>query len=141
MPLLIKLKSNMDKTKAVCFLFAFLFLASQAYAQDIENYAAVKKIGITLHIIELILAVFICTMSLKFFWITKPVNLFLMVYIALGFFIVNVLMYIFYYSSSMLGFRVSFVNAYIGSRISLIGMLVSLSMVFFSMHKSIRKQS
>ena len=79
-------------------------------------------------------------MALKFFRITKPVNLFLVVYVAGGFFAINSFFYILLYTSPLLGLNVSFVNVYFGSRIALIGMLATLGALFYYLNWQMRKK-
>ena len=122
----------------VTAILLFIF-ASSAFAQEeLIDAVKVKNVALPLHIIELALALFICYMSLKFFRITKPINLFLIIYTAVGFFIVNTLMYLLFYS----GFAASslpFVNVYLGSRLALIGMLVSFVLLFYQWNKIMRQ--
>ena len=122
------------------FVLVFLVLINSAAAQseviDIDNF---KNIAISIHILELVLALFICYRSLKFFRITKPLNLFLFVYIALVFFIISSLLYLFLYLSLGSSLDVSFVNVYLGSRIALMGMITSFAMFFYQWNKVMRK--
>ena len=118
------------------FVMLFLILIDYAAAQsEIISIGALRNIAVPIHIIELILAFFICYMSLKFFRITKPIGLFFYVYTALGFFIVNTLLYLFMYLSLGTRFEMKLVNVYIGSRVALIGMLIWFVIFFYQWNK------
>lgn len=122
-------------------IIIFLILLTSVVAQrQVIDVDAIKIVAVPLHLIELFLAVFISFLALKFFRITKPVNLFLIVYVAGGFFVINSLLYIMLYTADLFNFNISFVNVYIGSRIALIGMLTSLGALFFYMYKTIKKK-
>ena len=129
---------------AINFIFVLLFLSliNSAIAQsDVVNIANLKSVAFPIHVIELVLALFICYMSLKFFRITKPLGLFLYIYLAIGFFIINVLLYLLLYLSLYTPLEVVFVNVYIGSRIALIGMLASFVIFFYQWNRSMRSTS
>ena len=130
-----------SKIKIICLFIVFLFLsATSVAAGEIENLDALKKIALPMHFLELVLSLFICFMALKFFRITRPINLFLVVYVALGFFIVNSLLYILLYFWQR-ALNISFINVYIGSRIALIGMLISFVTLFYQWNKVMRKKA
>ena len=116
-----------------------LFIGSPAAQTEVFDAGQVKAIALPLHIIELVLALFICYMSLKFFRITKPINMFLIIYVALGFFIVNIALYLLFYSGFAARFEPLFVNVYLGSRIALIGMLISFVLMFYQWNKTMRQ--
>ena len=99
----------------------------------------IKLFAVILHLIELFLAVFISYMALKFFRITKPINVFLVIYIVIGFFIINTLLYIMFYSLNAAGIGLSFVSVYLASRVSLIAMLISLSALFYYLNRQMTK--
>ena len=129
---------ELKKSITGILLFILNIKSATAY-QEIIDLDTIRQIAIPLHLIELFLAIFICFMALRFFWITKPVNLFLVVYVAGGFFIINSLLYILLYTAYLIGLNISFVNVYLGSRIALIGMLVSLGALFYHLNKQMRK--
>ena len=118
------------------FVLVFFSFISPVIAQpqviDINN---LKSVGIPIHAVELVLALFIAYTSLKFFRITKPINLFLFIYIAVGFFIINSLLYLLLYLSLTTTLEISFIGVYITSRIALMGMLVSFVIFFFQLHQ------
>ena len=125
----------------MCFVFVLFFLSLMdlVVAQsETVNVSDLKSVAIPIHIVELVLALFIAYMSLKFFRITKPISLFLYVYLAIGFFIINTLLYLFLYLSLNTGLEMSFVNVYIGSRIALIGMVISFVVFFYQWNKIMR---
>jgi len=123
------------------FIFVLLFLSlinfvgAQLEEVDVGN---LKRVAVSIHSFELILALFIAYMALKFFKITKPINLFMYLYIAIGFFIINTLLYLFLYLSLNTNFQVNFVNVYVGSRISLTLMLISFVLFFYQWNKAMR---
>ena len=119
-------------------LSAFFIAAKPAIAQEVMDVET-SYFAVSLHVIELILAVFICFMAIRFFRITKPLNLFLVIYVSLGFFIINSLLYILFYGLHLKGIHLSFVSVYIGSRISLIAMLISISTLFYYLNSQMRK--
>lgn len=127
------------KKSAIFLIFSALIMESASAYQEIIEVDKLKQIAIPMHLIELFLAVFICFMALKFFWITKPINLFLVVYIAGGFFAINSLLYLMLYSAQFVDLKISFVNVYLGSRIALIGMLISLAALFYYLNKQMRR--
>ena len=118
------------------FLSLINFVGAQSEIIDVSN---LKNVAIPVHVIELVLALFISYMSLKFFRITKPLNLFLYIYLALGFFIINSLLYLFLYLSINTRFELIFVNVYIGSRVALMGMLISFVIFFYQWDRVMRK--
>lgn len=126
----------------MCFIFVLLFLSLINFvgAQSEEiNVGNLKRVAVSIHFVELILALFIAYMALKFFRITKPINLFLYLYIAIGFFIINTLLYLFLYLSLNTSLEVDFVNVYIGSRIALMAMLISFVIFFYQWNRAMRK--
>ncbi len=129
------------KTKIIFIsIFILLFLIVSVKAQkEIIDINQLKNIAVPVHILELILALFICFMSLKFFRITKPINLFLFLYTAIGFFVISSLLYLFLYLSVKIPLEVSFIRFYIGSRVALIGMLASFVIFFYQWNKIMRK--
>src|SRR3989344_6457086 len=131
---------NKKLAKYVIMFFIALLTMKLAIAhEDSIDLDVLALIAIPLHLIELVLAVFICFISLKFFQITRPHNLFLVVYVAGGFFVINSLLYILLYAAHLKDFNVSFASAYLGSRISLIGMLVSLGALLYYLNRQMRK--
>lgn len=112
-------------------------ISAAAHTEEID-LDAIGKIAIPIHILELLLSIFICFMALKFFRITKPINLFLFIYVAIGFFIVYILLNLFFH---LMQHRIDadFVNVYIGSRIALVGMLLSFVMFFYKWNKTMRE--
>lgn len=133
---------NKNIIRAILFLVLSICLLSPVLAEHTEtiNFDDFKNIAIPLHIIEIILAFFICYMALKFFRITKPVNLFLFIYTAIGFFFISSLLYLLLYLSTMMSLKIFFVQVYIGSRVALIGMVVSFVLFFYQWNKIMRKQ-
>lgn len=129
------------KNFILCAIIFFALLIPVAAQKQVIDIESVKLIAVPLHIIELFLAILISFIALKFFRITKPVSLFLIVYVAAGFFIINSLLYIMLYTADLFNFNISFVNVYVGSRIALIAMLISLGALFFYMYATIKKKS
>ena len=131
------------KTKiftGLLFVLIFLSLINSVVAQtEVINLNNLKFVAVPVHILELALALFICYMSLKFFRITKPVNLFLFIYIAIGFFIINTLLYFLLYISTVTTLEMHFIPVYVGSRVALIGMMMSFVMFFYQWNRSMRK--
>ena len=122
------------------FVLIFLGLISSVVAQsEVVNLNNLKNVALPIHIFELILAIFIAYRSLKFFRITKPINLFLFIYTAVGFFIISSFLYLFLYLSMKTSLEISFISVYITSRIALIGMLISLVIFFYQWNKVMRK--
>jgi len=116
-----------------------MLLLFNAVAQIEEfDVDSLSRMGISLHVVELVLAVFICFMSLKFFRITKPLNIFLYIYIGLGFFVISTLLYLVYFMRDILSIDVNFINVYVASRLSLIAMLFVFVFLFYSVHKIMR---
>lgn len=129
--------------KKMIFLFYFFMLAMAAAANARVDYIDMDKlavIAVPLHIIELVLSLFICFMALKFFRITKPLNLFMFIYVAIGFFIINSSLYILFYLTRH-KFNTSFANVYLGSRITLIGLTLSFVFFFYNWNKVMRKSN
>ena len=123
----------------VIYLLFFIILINLVSAQsEVINLNNLKNIAIPIHLFELVLGLFIVIMSLKFFRITKPLGLFLYIYLAIGFFIINVLLYLLLYLSLYIQLEVVFVNVYIGSRIALIGMIVSFVIFFYQWNRGMR---
>ena len=120
-------------------VFSLTFMAIPAFARtEIVDLELLSKVAIPLHVIELVLSLFICFMALQFFRITKPINLFLFIYVAIGFFVINSLLnLIFFLMQDRM--NTSFVNVHIGSRIALIGMVLSFVMFFYNWNKIMRK--
>ena len=128
------------KTKIFATLvLVFLSFINSALAQSSVDVSAIKNFAVSIHIIELLLALFIGYMSLKFFRITKPINLFLLVYVAIGFFIINTLLYLFSYLSINTRLEMNFISVYLGSRVTLIGMLLSFAIFFYQGNRIMRK--
>jgi len=124
----------------VVYVLFFLILINSVSAQsEIINLDTLKNIAIPVHLFELVLALFIALMSLKFFRITKPISLFLFIYVAVGFFIINSLLYLFLYFSINTRLELVFVNVYIGSRVALMGMLISFVIFFYQWNKIMRR--
>ena len=123
----------------IVFVLFFLVLINSAWAQsqtiDVDT---LKKIAIPVHMLELVFALFIAFMSLKFFKITKPISLFLFVYVAIGFFIISSLIYLFLYLSIGTPLALAFVNVYVASRIALMFMLISFAIFFYQWNKRMR---
>jgi len=134
--------STIKKLTKYCGLFFIIVILSKlvfALDQQVIEIGKIKIVAVAIHSVELILAVFICYKALKFFRITKPVNLFLVVYVAAGFFIINSLLYIVFYALNLGENGTSFVNVYLGSRVALIAMLISLGAMFYYLDKQMRK--
>lgn len=123
------------------FMVFFLVLIDSALAQEeVINIANLRNIAIPIHIFELALALFICYGSLKFFRITRPLGIFLYIYTAIGFFIINTLLYLFMYLGLNTRFEMKFVNVYVGSRVALAGMLISFVIFFYQWNKVMRER-
>ena len=122
----------------VCAMFFFILINSVLAQSEVIDLNNLKNIAIPIHLFELVLGLFIVIMSLKFFRITKPISLFLYIYLAIGFFIINVLLYLLLYLSLYIQLEVVFVNVYIGSRIALIGMLASFVIFFYQWNRGMR---
>ena len=131
------------KNSAKYFLILFILLISlqPAFAarEEVVNIDKIQAVAVPLHLIELFLAIFISYMALKFFRITKPISIFLVVYVAGGFFIINSLLYLLLYGLNLSNINLSFESVYLGSRISLIAMLVSLGFLFYYLNLQMRK--
>lgn len=124
------------------FALFFLILMNSVWAQSqVIDVSTLKEIALPIHILELVLALFIAFMSLKFFRITKPIGLFLLVYIGVGFFIISSLIYLFLYLSLDTQFALAFVHVYVGSRIALMGMLISFAFLFYQWNKRMRSSN
>ena len=131
---------NMKIFSWIAYVLFFLILINSVSAQsEVINLNNLKSIAIPVHLFELVLALFIAFMSLKFFRITKPVSMFLFIYVAVGFFIINSLLYLFLYLSINTRLELIFVNVYIGSRVALIAMLVSFVIFFYEWNKIMRR--
>ena len=127
--------------KLTVLLFIIIFASNLVFAsKESIDLDTIKWFAIPLHLLELALAIFISYMALKFFNITKPVNIFLVVYIVGGFFIINTLLYLLLYSFRLMGINISFLSVYIGSRVALIAMLISLGALFYHLDREIRKK-
>ena len=122
-----------------CYIIVLLFfiLIASAEAQPAIDTSSFKNIAIPIHLIELVLALFICYMALKFFRITRPLGLFLYIYTAIGFFIINSSLYLFLHFNPML--ETNFMSVHIGSRIALIGMLISFVIFFYQWNRVMKK--
>lgn len=124
------------------FALFFLILMNSVWAQSqVIDVSTLKEIALPIHILELVLALFIAFMSLKFFRITKPIGLFLLVYIGVGFFIISSLIYLFLYLSLDTQLALAFVHVYVGSRIALMGMLISFAFLFYQWNKRMRSSN
>jgi|TARA_B100001964_G_C14255018_1_gene611916 hypothetical protein len=134
----------MMKKKFTLFIWALLFLGliSLAGAQsEIIDISSLRDVALPIHVFELLLALFICYMSLKFFRITKPISLFLYVYMAIGFFMINTALFLFFYLSLNTGLEMNFANVYMGSRVASIGMLISFVVFFYQWNKIMRSNN
>ena len=107
--------------------------------QEVIYLGKIQPIAVALHLTELVLAIFICYMALRFFRITKPVNLFLVIYVAIGFFVINSLLYLLFYAARLKNMDISFASVYLGSRVALIAMLISLGSLFYYLNRQMRK--
>jgi len=122
------------------YVLFFLILINSVLAQsEVINLNNLKNIAIPVHLFELVLGLFIAFMSLKFFRITRPIGLFLYIYVAIGFFIINSLLYLFLYLSLNTKLELVFVNVYIGSRVAFIGMLLSFVILFYLWNRTMRR--
>ena len=125
----------------IILALTFFCLISFAEAQlDVIDVNSLKGIAIPLHVFELVLALFIAYMSLRFFSITKPINIFFYIYLAIGFFIINTSLYLFSYLSINTALEMDFINVYIGGRVALMGMLISFVIFFYQWDKAMRKK-
>ena len=124
----------------IIYVLFFIILINLVSAQsEVINLNNLKNIAIPVHTIELVLALFIAFMSLKFFRITKPIGLFLFIYVAVGFFIISSLLYLALYLSINTRLELIFVNVYIGSRVALMAMLISFVIFFYQWNKIMRR--
>ena len=122
----------------IIFTLTFLSLISFAEAQlDVVDANRLKAIVIPIHVFELILALFIAYMALKFFRITRPLGLFLYIYTAIGFFIISSSLYLYLHFNPKL--ETNFISVHIGSRIALIGMLISFVIFFYQWNRVMKK--
>jgi len=119
------------------FLSLINAVAAQSEVIDLNN---LKSVAIPIHVIEIVFSLFISYMALTFFRITKPLNLFMYIYTAIGFFIINSLLYLFLYLSIKTSLEINFINVYIGSRIALMGMLISFALFFYQWNSIMRKK-
>jgi len=126
------------KLKLFISIFFLIFMNSVVAQPELIDINNLKNVAIPIHIIELVLALFIAYTSLKFFRITKPINLFLFIYTAVGFFIISSFLYLFLYLSPTT-LEISFISVYITSRIALMGMLISFVIFFYQWNKIMRK--
>ena len=124
---------------AAAFVSAALSLPALAHMEQIDLHA-LGRVAIPLHIAELVLSLFTCFMSIRFFRITRPISLFLFTYVAIGFFMINSLLNLLFFVFSHQT-NTTFVNVHIGSRIALIGMAFSFVMFFYSWNKAMRKSN
>ena len=122
-----------------CYIIALLFfiLIVSAEAQSTIDTSSFKNIAVPIHLVELALALFICYMALKFFRITRPLGLFLYIYTAIGFFIINSSLYLFLHFNPKL--ETNFMSVHIGSRIALVGMLISFVIFFYQWNRVMKK--
>tara|TARA_Y100000310_G_C20525986_1_gene736056 strand:+ start:285 stop:668 length:384 start_codon:yes stop_codon:yes gene_type:complete len=119
----------------------FIFNINLVFAEkQVIDVSLLRLIALPLHIIELIIAIFVCVLALKFFHLTKPFNFFLFVYVSLGFFIINSLLYILLYVGEFANINISFINVYLGARFSLIAMLVCIGYLFFYIHTMMKRK-
>ncbi len=124
----------------LCSMF-FIFNINLVFAEkQVIDVSLLRLIALPLHIIELIIAIFVCVLALKFFHLTKPFNFFLFVYVSLGFFIINSLLYILLYVGEFANINISFINVYLGARFSLIAMLVCIGYLFFYIHTMMKRK-
>ena len=122
-------------------LLFILLAVSPALAESEVEVCDLTSIALPIHIVELVLAFAAGYMALKFFRITKPLNLFLLVYVMMGFFIISSLIYIlFYISEDFFGLNLNFTSVYMGSRIALVAMLISLTYLFFYMYNTMKSK-
>lgn len=120
---------------------SMLLAASQVAAQqEIINIPSVMPIALALHLIEAILIIFICFMALKFFRITRPNNLFMVVYLAGGFFLISPIFYTLFYLPNVFHLNINFVSAYLISRISMIAALISLSGLLYYWNREMKRK-
>ncbi len=130
----------MKKVSFCIYLLAFIILSSIASANDfLINPSTINTYGLPIHLFEIFLALFICFMSLKFFRITRPLNIFLYIYLALGFLIISSLLYIVYYFRGVLSLELDFANVYLASRLSLIAMLAVFVAVFYNANRLMKE--
>jgi len=122
------------------FLFLMAAMPAAAGTQELVDYDSIRLSALSLHLIELVLAVYISYMALKFFRITKPVSVFLIVYMANGFLIVYSLLYVMVWTADLLNISVSFVNIYLGSQLVFIAMLASLAGLFIHLHRELKRK-
>jgi len=73
-------------------------------------------------------------MAIKFFNLTKPLNIFLFVYIATGFFIISSLVFFFTYFAPNFGWNVDFAVVFIMSRVAVLAMLATLAWILWRVH-------
>lgn len=125
---------------SMIFFIVILFIKSVIAHEETVDIDKIQLFGISLHLIEVLLSIFICFMAIRFFRITRPLNLFLIVYVAVGFFAINSLLYILFYTLHLRSIHISFVSVYLGSRVSLIAMMVSLGALFYYLNKQMRKK-
>ena len=74
---------NFIRGAIIIFLIFFTAMSVIAHEELIDLHE-LRKVALPLSVLELFFAVFISFISLKFFRITKPINLFLIIYIAIG---------------------------------------------------------
>ena len=127
----------MKSSAGIIFVLAFFGLIGLVEAQSTIDTSSFKNFAIPIHLIELVLALFICYMALKFFRITRPLGLFLYIYTAIGFFIINSSLYLFLHFNPKL--ETNFMSVHIGSRIALIGMLISFVIFFYQWNRVMKK--
>ncbi len=131
----------MGMKKGVILAIVLLVVFPSAFAvTETIDVDSLRPIGIVIHAVELALALFISFVSLKFFKITKPLNVFLYVYLALGFFTISSLFYLLFYLGGWINVPLEFSRAYIASRLSLIAMLSVFVVVFFNAMRVMKMQ-
>lgn len=134
-------KSIFLKEKMIFLIVIFLMLIMPLAVSariEIIDLDIISNVAIPLHAIEFALSLFICVMALQFFRITKPLNLFMFIYVAIGFFMINSLLNMVFYLMQN-SINSSFAVVHLGSRLALIGMALSFVMFFYNWNKVMRK--
>lgn len=109
-----------------------------ALQEQIINLSLLKSVAVPIHILELLLSLFLCYMAIRFFRVTKPAKIFIYVYMASGFFVINSLLYILLYTTPLFSASTGFMNVYIGSRITILSTLLMLAGMFLTVHYRMR---
>lgn len=130
----------MRKKETTIFLISLLFILFSttvfgAYEQSFD-VDTLRMVAIPIHIVEFLLAFFICYMAIKFFKFTQPMSIFLYVYLAGGFFIIGSLVNFVLYFGHNFNMGVNFLVIFIAGRVALLGMLGSLTWLFWQAHKA-----